>query len=174
MHTVGIKKKRTQRDFASIVSEPQIRVCKCYVTPQQPGKLVLNKDRVPYKSVLGNRRSIPTIFWNGLWDALSCEGVVKTAQTSPRRIKELRPVRDFSPSMLLYGALSLFGTKFPRCHALLCFVTSSLASPSAVRRKKRLWLRGYVSARQPLSGADIHVPETEPTMQQSRPKTVWL
>ena len=38
-------------------------------------------------------------------------------------------MRDFSPSMLLYGALPLFRTKFPRCHALLCFVTSSLASP---------------------------------------------
>ena len=31
--------------------------------------------------------------------------------------------------MLLYGALSLFRTNFPRCHALLSFVTSSLASP---------------------------------------------
>ena len=43
--------------------------------------------------------------------------------------KELRPARDFSPCMLLYGALPLFRTKFPRCHALLSFVTSSLASP---------------------------------------------
>ena len=58
-------------------------------------------------------------------DALSCEGVVKTFPWN----KELLPVRDFSPSMLLYGALSLFRTNFPRCHALLWFVTSSLASP---------------------------------------------
>ena len=62
-------------------------------------------------------------------DALSREGVVKTVPISPRRNKELRPVRDFSPSMLLYGALSLFRTNFPRCHALLSFVTSSLANP---------------------------------------------
>ena len=62
-------------------------------------------------------------------DALSCEEVIKTVLTSPGRNKELRPVRDFSPSMLLYGALSLFRTNFPHCHALLCFVTSSLASP---------------------------------------------
>ena len=27
--------------------------------------------------------------------------------------KELRPMRNFSPIMLLYGALSLFGTNFP-------------------------------------------------------------
>ena len=38
-------------------------------------------------------------------------------------------MRDFSPSMLLYGVLSLFRTNFPRCHVLLSFVTSSLASP---------------------------------------------
>ena len=65
-------------------------------------------------------------------DTLSCEPVVKTIPTSPRRNKELRPVRDFSPSMLLYGALSLFRstTNFHHCHALLSFVTSSLASPT--------------------------------------------
>ena len=53
------------------------RAWKCYVTaPQpakQPTKLVLNKDSVPYKSMLGDRRSIekrsrtcpiPDIFWN--------------------------------------------------------------------------------------------------------------
>ena len=49
------------------------RACKCYVTAPQPAKLVLNKDIVPYKSMLGDRRStgkrprtcpIPTIFWN--------------------------------------------------------------------------------------------------------------
>ena len=62
-------------------------------------------------------------------DALSSEGVVKTVRTSLRRNKELRQVRDFSPSMLLYGALPLFRTNFPRCHALLSFLTSSLASP---------------------------------------------
>ena len=65
-------------------------------------------------------------------DALSCEGVVKTVRTSPRRYKELRQVRDFSLSMLLYGALPLFRTNFPRCHVLLSFVTSSLASPMVV------------------------------------------
>ena len=62
-------------------------------------------------------------------DALSCERVVKTFQTSLRRNKKLRSVRDFSPSMLLYGTLSLFRTNFPRCHASLSFLTSSLASP---------------------------------------------
>ena len=62
-------------------------------------------------------------------DPLSCEGVVKTVQTIPRRNKELCPARDCSPSMLLYGGLSLFRTDFRRCNALLCFVTSSLASP---------------------------------------------
>ena len=62
-------------------------------------------------------------------DALTCEGVVETVLTSPRRNKELRPAREFSPSMLLYGAQSLFSTSFPRCQALLRFVTSLLASP---------------------------------------------
>ena len=38
-------------------------------------------------------------------------------------------MRDFSPSMLLYGMQPLFRTNFHRCHALLSFVTSSLASP---------------------------------------------
>ena len=60
--------------------------------------------------------------------ALSCEGVVKTVQTSLQRNKQLRQVRDFSPSMLLYGTLPLFRTNSPRCHALPRFVTSSLAS----------------------------------------------
>ena len=64
-------------------------------------------------------------------DALSCEEVVKTVRTFLGRNKELRQVRDFSPSMLLYGTLSLFRTNFRRCHALLRFVTSSLASPAA-------------------------------------------
>ena len=50
---------------------------------------------------------------------IRCEGVVKTVPTSPRRNKELRPVRDFSSSMLLYGTLSLFRTSFPCCYALL-------------------------------------------------------
>ena len=62
-------------------------------------------------------------------DALSCEEVVKTVQSSPRRNKELHPVRDFFPSMLLYGARSLFRTNFARCHALRSVLTSSLASP---------------------------------------------
>ena len=62
-------------------------------------------------------------------NAQSREGVVKTVRTSLRRNKELRQVRDFSPSMLLYWALPLFRTNFPRCHALLSFLTSSLASP---------------------------------------------
>ena len=65
-------------------------------------------------------------------DALSYEEVVKTVRTSLRRSKELRQVRDFSPSMLLYGTLPLFGTNFRRCHALLSLVTSSLASPIVV------------------------------------------
>ena len=46
-------------------------------------------------------------------DGLSCERVVKTFQTSLRRNKGLRPVRDFSPGMLLYGKLFLFRTNFP-------------------------------------------------------------
>ena len=66
-------------------------------------------------------------------DALSNEGVVKSVRTSLRRNKELRQVRDFSPSMLLYGALPLFRTNFHRCHALLSFLTSSLASPITVQ-----------------------------------------
>ena len=60
-------------------------------------------------------------------DPPSCERVIKTRQTSLRWNKELQPVRDVSPSMLLYGTLSLFRTNFPRCHALLWFVTSSLS-----------------------------------------------
>ena len=62
-------------------------------------------------------------------DVLSYEGVVKTVQTSLPRNKELRQVRDFSPSILWYGALPLFRTNFRRCYALLSFVTSSLVNP---------------------------------------------
>ena len=54
-------------------------------------------------------------------DVLSCERVVKTVQTSLRRNKDLRPVRDVSSSMRLYGILSLFRTSFPvatRCYVL--------------------------------------------------------
>ena len=65
-------------------------------------------------------------------DTLSRDEVDKTFPIFPRRNKELRPVRDFSPSMLLYGALSLFRTKIPRYQALLSFVTSSLTSPIAL------------------------------------------
>ena len=43
--------------------------------------------------------------------------------------RELRQVRYFSPSMLLYGTLPLFRNNFHCCHALQGFVTSSLASP---------------------------------------------
>ena len=69
-------------------------------------------------------------------DAHNCERVVKTFQTSLRKNKELRTASDFSPSMLLYGTQSLFRTNFPRCHALLGFLTSSLASPMAKRTKR--------------------------------------
>ena len=112
------------------------RACKCYVTAPQPAKLVLNNASIPYKSMLGDRRSAEKT--NPLLsdpqyllkcDALSCEGAAKTVRTSLRRNEELCQVRDFSPSMLLYGALPLFRTNFSRCHALLSFVTSSLASP---------------------------------------------
>ena len=41
------------------------------------------------------------------YDTPRCERVVKTFQTSVWRNKELRPVSDLSPSMLLYGTLSL-------------------------------------------------------------------
>ena len=40
---------------------------------------------------------------------------------------------------LLYGAIPLFRTNFPRCHALLSFVTSSLASPMFVKRTMFVW-----------------------------------
>ena len=62
-------------------------------------------------------------------DELSCERVVKTFQTSLRRNKGLRPVRDFLPACFCMGSYFCFEPIFLRCHALLCFVTSSLASP---------------------------------------------
>ena len=113
------------------------RACKCHVTaPQpaeQPAKLVLNKASATYKSMLGDCWStekrprtcpIPTIFWNvTLWR--SCHNRPDLSMKN----KELRQARDFSPSMRLYGTLPLFRTNFRRCHALLSFVTSSLASP---------------------------------------------
>ena len=77
-------------------------------------------------------------------DALSREGVVKTVPISPRWNKELRPGRDFPPSMLLYGALSLFRTNFPRCYALLSFVTSSLASPMVIILHQGGQLQNYL------------------------------
>ena len=70
-------------------------------------------------------------------DALSGERVVKTFQTSLRKNKELRPANDFSPSKLLYGAQALFRTNFLRCHALLGFLMSSLASPIYSRTRMR-------------------------------------
>ena len=54
-------------------------------------------------------------------DGLSCEEVVKTVQTSPRRKESFAQWETFFPSMLLYGTRSLFRTNFPRCHALLSF-----------------------------------------------------
>ena len=69
-----------------------------------------------------------------LWSFQNCSQL-----TSPRRNKELCPVRDFSPSMLLYGAPSLLRTNFLRCDALLCFVASSLASPIAYGTEISIW-----------------------------------
>ena len=117
--------------------------CKCYVTAQQVayqvnGKICSNQRQHPIQKHAG-RRSISRKTALHLsdpkylltCDVLSCEGVVKTFQTflSLRRNKDLRPVWDFPSSMLFYGTLSLFRTNFPRCDALLCFVTSSLANP---------------------------------------------
>ena len=86
--------------------------------------------------MLGNRRSTKKMAPHLsnprsllICEALSCEGVGKTFQTSLRKINELRPASDLSPSMLLYGTQYLFRTNFRRCHALLGFMTSSLASP---------------------------------------------
>ena len=62
-------------------------------------------------------------------DALSCEEIVKTVQTCPRRKESFAQWETSFPSMLWYGTRSLFRTNFPRCHALLSFLTSSLASP---------------------------------------------
>ena len=84
------------------------------------GKSSIDRKTAPH---LSERRNLL------ICDAHNCERVVKTFQTSLRKNKELRTASDFSPSMLLYGTQSLFRTNFPRCHALLGFLTSSLASP---------------------------------------------
>ena len=84
------------------------------------GKSSINRKAAPHLSDPQNLL---------ICDALSCERVVKTFPTSLRKNKELRPATDLSPSMLLYGTQSLFRTNFPRCRALLGFLTSSLASP---------------------------------------------
>ena len=90
-------------------------------------------DSIPYKTMLGDCRSteiqpctcpIPDQYLLKC-DALSYEGVVKSVQTSPRRNKEVRPVRGFSPSILLYETVRAkfvkFRTYFPvatRCSSL--------------------------------------------------------
>ena len=114
------------------------RACKCYVTHSPAtGKIGSLETKItPHTKACWEIVDRPK---NGphlsdlrdllKWDALSREGVVKTIPISPRRNKELRPGRDFPPSMLLYGAQSLFRSNFSRCHALLSFVTSPLASP---------------------------------------------
>ena len=84
------------------------------------GKSSIDRKTAPH---LSERRNLL------ICDAHNCERVVKTFQTSLRKNKELRTASDFSPSMLLHGTQSLFRTNFPRCHALLGFLTSSLASP---------------------------------------------
>ena len=86
------------------------------------GKSSIDRKTAPH---LSERRNLL------ICDAHNCERVVKTFQTSLRKNKELRTASDFCPSMLLYGTQSLFRTNFPRCHALLGFLTSSLASPIA-------------------------------------------
>ena len=94
------------------------------------GKSSIDRKTAPH---LSERRNLL------ICDAHNCERVVKTFQTSLRKNKELRTASDFSPSMLLYGTQSLFRTNFPCCHALLGFLTSSLASPmSLCRRDQRL------------------------------------
>ena len=94
------------------------RACKCYVTAQQPayqpaklrpiqkhaGRLSIDRKTAPH---LSDPRDLLKC------DALSREGVVKTIPISPGRNKELRPVRDFSPSMLLYGRNLCLEPMFP-------------------------------------------------------------
>ena len=95
------------------------------------GKSSIDRKTAPH---LSERRNLL------ICDAHNCERVVKTFQTSLRKNKELRTASDFSPSMLLYGTQSLFRTNFPRCHALLGFLTSSLASP--MEKLSRRWRGG--------------------------------
>ena len=72
----GQGKKRNE-DRNGVGGSESYGACKCYVTAEQPAwqpaKLVLNKDSIQYKSMLGDRRStekrprtcpIPDIFWN--------------------------------------------------------------------------------------------------------------
>ena len=107
------------------------------------GKSSIDRKTAPH---LSERRNLL------ICDAHNCERVVKFFQTSLRKNKELRTASDFSPSMLLYGTQSMFRTNFPRCHALLGFLTSSLASPMASYQALTLkghchgqrWVRGFV------------------------------
>ena len=101
------------------------------------------KYSVPQKSTLEDSWSTEkrkTLVWCEYLlkcATLSCESVVKTIQTSPWIKKELCPVRDSSPSMLLWGKLYLFRANFPRCHTFLKFVTSWLASPMLYWDRRR-------------------------------------
>ena len=135
---------------------------KCYVTPYiatgvATGKFGSKQSKRPMQKHAGrssiDRKTVPQLSdprYLLKCDVLSCEGVVKTVQTSPRRNKEARAVRDRSPSMLLYGALSLFRTSFPRCHALLCCLTSLLASPIAFDTVIKYLLKRYLFNKIPL------------------------
>ena len=67
------KKKPQSKETNHTIEGLSNRACKCYVTAQQPAKLVLNNDSIPYKSMLGDCWStekrlrtcpIPNIFWN--------------------------------------------------------------------------------------------------------------
>ena len=96
------------------------RACKCYVTAQQPAKLVLNNAGVPYKS-MPRKSSIDRQTASHLSDprdllkcyTLSCEGVVETVPTSPRRNKELLQARDFSPACFCMGRYLCLEPKSP-------------------------------------------------------------
>ena len=105
----------------------------------QHGKLVLNKDGVPYKACWEKSLSLgealysfaerEETFWQ-LFHNLVCQ--ISTDIGDPKNAGVFSVDRP-SSSMLLYGPLSLFRTNFAGCYTFPCSCGVALACPITVR-----------------------------------------
>ena len=124
-----IKYQKAQASTQSTTGVASDDVTKLSNTCQR-GKLVLNKDSAPYNRMLGEKSLTgQSSFFFPSWRGRN--GLTTSSQLSASHFKRYRgldkcgavfSVDRRSPSMLLYGTLSLFRTNFAGC----CAVTAHL------------------------------------------------